>query len=230
MKTGLLNICLYPEVKWTIIQHFIKNLDLRQNQTQLARSIKMPQNTVSRYISDLVKLRVLNEEHYGRSTVYSLNKTSLIVDRLLKEIVSSEERLLVDWISEQMRHLPQKVKNSVEEVIFFGSAARGDLKATSDIDLLVIISKENADLEFELNLTLVAAGADVGLKINLQIETSGNYSSPGLELRWARGSPCYTSTKTQWRRDHRLQRPRERLHQGPKTEKSCIIPIRSTHV
>ncbi|MGK5085059.1 nucleotidyltransferase domain-containing protein [Bdellovibrionota bacterium FG-1] len=177
MATGILNVCLYPEVKLKIVQYFIRNPDLRQNQTQLARSIKTPQNTVSRYIPDLVKLRVLDEERHGKSAVYSLNKASLIANRLLKEIVSAEQRLLPEWIKGQMNQLSSKARSSVEEVVLFGSAARGEFRVTSDIDLLVIVSKKSPDLEFELNSVLVAAGNEVGLKVNLQIETQAKYDS-----------------------------------------------------
>jgi predicted nucleotidyltransferase len=177
MGTGLLHICLYPEVRLKIVRHFIKNPVLRQNQTQLARSIGSPQNTVSRYISDLVKLRVLNEERHGKSAVYSLNGASLIVNRLLKEIVSTEQRLLPEWVTRRIRQLPRKTRNAVEAVVLFGSAARGELRAASDVDLLVTISKSDPNVELDLNSALVAGGSEVGLKVNLHIETRARLES-----------------------------------------------------
>lgn len=175
--TSWLRLCLYPEVKLKIIHHFVKNPELRQNQTQLARSTKVPQNTISRYIPDLVALRVLNEERYGKSVVYSLNKPALLVNHLLRPLLELSQNLLPNWVTGQMSTLPAEIKNRVEEVILFGSAARDHLTASSDIDLIAIVSSIHSHLEFELHSALVAAGNELGLKVNLQIESRATYES-----------------------------------------------------
>jgi predicted nucleotidyltransferase len=172
-----LNLCLYPELRLKVIGHFIKNPNLRQNQTQLARSIGVPQNSLGRYISGLVALRVLNEEQYGKSVVYSLNRDSILVNRLLNPIITLSQNLLANWVEEQMNALHPGIKKVVEEVILFGSGARGELRDTSDIDLLAIVSRNFDNLEFELNSALVANGNKVGLNVNLQIELRSHYNT-----------------------------------------------------
>ncbi len=177
MTAGWLGLCLFPEIKLKVVQHFLKNPELRQNQTQLARSLKLPQNSVGRHISDLVALRVLNEERYGKSAVYSLNVASIVVNKLLKEVMTLERNLLPSWVSEQMSALPRTAKAKVKKIILFGSAVRGELQPTSDIDLLAVISHRDPAVEFELNSALVVGGSHVGLSVNLQIETSEQFDS-----------------------------------------------------
>jgi predicted nucleotidyltransferase len=187
MSRGWLELCLYPKVKLGIIRHFVQNPELRQNQTHLSRSIRSPQNSVSRHVSDLVNLRVLNEERQGKAAVYSLNKNSLLVKGLLQKMMALERGILPAWLKKQLRILPAARRNAVEEIVLFGSAARGELTTTSDIDLLAIVSKSNPDLDLELNAVLVAGGDDVGLKINLQIETRAQHGS-GKERRYLKNA------------------------------------------
>lgn len=175
MRSDWIGLCFYPEVKFRIIQHFIANPDLRQNQSQIARSLRVPQVSVSRNISDLVSLSLLHEERYGRAAVYWLNSKSALVKRLLSKIVSLNQSFLSDWVHQLMKSLSDAHTRHVREVVLFGSAARSELRASSDIDLLVVVSFRSRELESELQTLLVAGGSEEGLKINLQIEGAPSY-------------------------------------------------------
>ena len=177
MKTDWLGLCLYPEIKFRIVQHFILNPELRQNQTQLAKSLRTPQVSVSRHISDLVLLRVLHEERFGRAAVYWLNSTSALVNRLLSKIVVLNRNFLSDWVQDRMEQLSAQHMKRVRRVILFGSAARAEFRASSDVDLLILVSRPTSELTFELQSLLVAGGSEEGLKINLQIEAASHYEN-----------------------------------------------------
>jgi len=175
MRETWIELCLYPEIKFQIIKHFIKNPELRQNQTEIAKSIRSPQISVSRNISDLVSLKILNEEPHGRSIVYSLNSNSILVNNLLRKLVEENQTLASKWIRNQIEQLPKNIRSNIVKVILYGSVARGSQRPTSDIDLVAVITRPIKDLELDLETHLVAAGAAIGLKINLQIETKATF-------------------------------------------------------
>lgn len=175
MGTSFLSLCVYPEVRFRIARHFVKNPEIRQNQTEIARSIGLPQTAVSRYIRDLVELRVLFEERHGKSALYSLNSSSLLVTGLIAKIVELDRGLIPDWVKKQMGGLPVMFRNQLDLLILFGSAARGEVTVSSDIDLLAVAPKASEDLEHELQHRLVATGAKAGISINLMIETTRQF-------------------------------------------------------
>lgn len=177
MGSGWIGIALYPEIKFRILQHFVQNPKLRQNQAGIAASLSVPKVSVSRGIADLVALRILHEERHGRSAVYSLNPDSILVNRLLREIVSLNQSLLPGWVKERVKDLPPRIRGILKKVILFGSAARGDLRASSDVDLLAVLSKRDEDIELELRSALVLAGSEGGLSIHLQIEDRDHFES-----------------------------------------------------
>lgn len=180
MKTGFLGLCMYPEVKYLIARHFVKNPEIRRNQTEIARSLGIPQTAVSRYIRDLVSLRVLLEERHGKSAVYSLNASSLLVTGLITKIAELDRDLIPNWVREQMTGLPAPLKGRLDRIILFGSAARGNVTVGSDIDLLAVVRKTSEDLEQELQHRLVARGARAGISINLHTETARQFDKTVL--------------------------------------------------
>ncbi len=175
MRRDWIGLCFYPEIKFRIIQHFIANPELRQNQSQIARSLHTPQVSVSRHISDLVSLRLLHEERYGRAAVYCLNSKSALVNRLLSKVIRLNRDFLSDWVHDRMKSLSEVHKRQVKKVVLFGSAARLELRASSDVDLLAIVSPKSTELEAELQSILVAGGSEEGFKINLQVESAPAY-------------------------------------------------------
>jgi len=165
-------------LKFRIIRHFIQNQELRQNQTQIARSLRTPTISVSRHIRDLVKLRILHEERQGRAAVYTLNQASALVNRFLAQVVSLNGNLIRNWVVERLEFLRPAERKLLDRVVLFGSAARGDFSTSSDIDLLVVVSSESKRLEYELRSNLVAQGGEAGFTINLQVESAKRFKSP----------------------------------------------------
>lgn len=102
-----------------------------------------------------------------------------------------------------MSKLPKKYAKSVYQVLLFGSGARGELRVSSDIDLLVVVDKKESDLEFEVHSLFVADGNEVGLNINLQIETLRNFDHPK-----SKGYLSHAKAEgiTLWRKNHEIRR------------------------
>lgn len=175
MNTKWLGLCFYPEMKLGIMQHFITNPDLRQNQTQIAQSLTIPKVKVSRCIDDLAQLKLLNVESNGRSLIYYLNKKSILVQKLFKPIVDINQTILNKWISTQVKLLPKHLIQNIHKIVLFGSAARGDMNVRSDVDLLMILKKQDDELPY--HHVLVADGSNAGLNINLHFTTLKNWGN-----------------------------------------------------
>lgn len=94
----------------------------------------------------LVEHGVVTMEQVGRAYNYRLNRQHLLADAVL-DIARAAERL-----QERVHDHVQGWPHSPELVLLFGSAARGGMRADSDIDLLVVaeprdgIDEATADL------------------------------------------------------------------------------------
>ena len=112
---------------------------------ELARQSKTGRSTISDEFPKLVKLGILNQRREGREVYYKLNLTNPGARKLCElfetgkreEFYKKNRRLawsLQDFTKQVFELLPQ-----IQSVILFGSAARGQLTRTSDVDLLVIV-------------------------------------------------------------------------------------------
>ena len=175
MGAGWIELCLYPKIKFHIVQHFITNPTLRQNQTEIAKSVRSSQVAISRSISDLVSLKILNMEQHGRSSVYSLNSNSVLLKRLLRGLVETNQKLVANWVQDQIQKMPNADKKNLEKIILFGSTARNEQRVSSDIDIYAVMSRVDKNLVLELQSSLVAEGAAAGLNISLQCVTKAQF-------------------------------------------------------
>lgn len=178
MKRSWLELCLYPEVKLHIIRYFVQNPELRNNQSEIARAILASQVSVSRHISDLVKLSVLLEERNGLSAIYRLNINSMLVNTVLIPMIESSQKLIAQFVHKTFIKLKSPGKD-IYKIILFGSAARGDLRPKSDLDLLVVAWKKDKKLESLLHEIFVGEGYDNGFKINLHVESKKTFETAG---------------------------------------------------
>jgi len=112
---------------------------------ELARLSKTGKTTISDEFPKLVKQAILNQRAEGREVFYKLNLANSIT-RKLCELFETEKReefykenkrlswALQDFSKRIFDFLPQ-----VQSIVLFGSASRGDMTKTSDVDILVIV-------------------------------------------------------------------------------------------
>jgi uncharacterized protein len=84
-------------------------------------------------------------------------------------------------LAELKGHLVQNYGNSVQDVILFGSQARGDSKEYSDYDVLIVLNKEYSGLDENKILDLCY---DIDLKYNILLDV---HLISTLELNSIRG-------------------------------------------
>lgn len=112
---------------------------------ELARLSKTGKTTISDEFPKLVKQAILNQRAAGREVFYKLNLANPIT-RKLCELFETEKReefykenkrlswALQDFSKRIFDFLPQ-----VQSIVLFGSASRGEMTKTSDVDILVIV-------------------------------------------------------------------------------------------
>lgn len=130
------------------LHHFIKDamkdaaylscLRHLKNQTdlsgrELAKLSGVSQFKIRAILDDLLRQGILKKHLSGRSHLYALNKHHFLAEKIapLLEIEENFFSFLGTWIMNQMDRKPISI-------ILFGSAARGEERPDSDIDLLFI--------------------------------------------------------------------------------------------
>ena len=89
--------------------------------------------SVQQALASLVGLGVVESRSVGRAMVHTINENHYAIAPL---------RVLLDPVAALREVVQRSVGSSVEAVILFGSVARGDATADSDVDLAVLASSE----------------------------------------------------------------------------------------
>ncbi len=110
-----------------LFRMFIDRPDAELYQNEIIRQSELAANTVIKWLKKLVEYGILNEAWKGGMKLYSLNRDSPVV-RQLKILLN------VAAIYEAV----EKYADTKMEVYLYGSTARGEDLAGSDVDLLII--------------------------------------------------------------------------------------------
>ncbi len=119
-----------------ILQLLIKGQDWIFSESDIWRELKEPKATIHRQIKSLVESGILISYKKGKSKVYRLNKKNHIVDGLLEPLFKKEDKIMLG-VAESFC---KKIKWA-EVCVVFGSASKGTMKPTSDIDIALVADK-----------------------------------------------------------------------------------------
>ena len=134
----MLEYLLDSKAKWRIVRLFINRPKWSFSLIEISKELKIPHPTIFRHIKPLVDYSILRKLKKGSATFYQLNADSYIVAELLKEIIQKENNLPIEKAKSFCRNLKPKIG------IVFGSAARGEMKPTSDIDVALVVTNAKA--------------------------------------------------------------------------------------
>lgn len=80
----------------------------------------------------------------------------------MSEIYDTTESMIRSVCSTVAAEVPAMMKNDVKEIILFGSCARGDYDAESDIDIAILMNCDRRDSEkYSKGLSKIAADIDL---------------------------------------------------------------------
>ena len=111
----------------------------------LARRAGLAHSRVLRILSDLAGGRILTVHRVGRSDLYQINRKHVLYTPL-HALFAREARLTGD-LAELFRKRLRSI-DWIAEAYIFGSVARGDARAESDVDLAIVapaMSVEDVD-------------------------------------------------------------------------------------
>ncbi len=122
---------LKSKIAGKTLRYFFINPSKKNYINELARIIEADPGNLSRKLQELEKEGILSSEFMGEQRYYFLNKKY----PLLKEVKKAFELKygLGDLIVQSLK----KIKG-IKEAYIFGSYAKGDFEAGSDIDVLMI--------------------------------------------------------------------------------------------
>jgi predicted nucleotidyltransferase len=130
-----------------VLRHLIKHRDWQFNITELSRDINVNKGILSRLIKDLEKENVIRTSVKGKIKLFSVNKENLFIRKVIIPLFEKESSFYYD----ELTRFVNAVKEEAISIIAYGSVVSGTIKLTSDIDILVIISKKTESLEKQID-------------------------------------------------------------------------------
>jgi predicted nucleotidyltransferase len=142
---------------------------------ELADLSKTGRTTISDEFPNLVKQGILNRRVEGREVYYRFNLGN-IKARKLCELFETERRdklyqqnKRLSWALQEFSKRVFDLLPEIQSVILFGSAARGQLTKTSDVDLLVLVPNLEQGPFNELMKSVDKLAADTRGKYGFQL-------------------------------------------------------------
>jgi predicted nucleotidyltransferase len=156
------------------------------NVRELSRRIGVTEPNLSKVLKELADAGVLLKKRHGATHVYSLHAGHYLTDKVILPLFTREQKA----IDELAVFIRRRIKSEYISIILFGSAARGEERTKSDLDIAFIVDNETAAEKLEQELM------DVGIEV---LQYFGNQISPYIikksdfSKRRGRGEPLARS-------------------------------------
>ena len=124
-----------PKVK--VLQLIINKQEWIFGESEISRDLNVPKATIHRSLKKLRDQNIIREFKKGRGIVYQLNKTNFIVKELLEPMFKKESEIVL----KKSKEFCENFSKLIRVAIVFGSAARGEMRPTSDVDLAIVANE-----------------------------------------------------------------------------------------
>lgn len=108
---------------------------------ELGRRAEVSHPTASRTLASLVELGIVRVRRTPRVDLFELNRGHVLIERI-RDLFEWESRLPDEFLAFLGREIEQI--DGISAAFVFGTAARGQMTPTSDIDLAVLCAPEQA--------------------------------------------------------------------------------------
>ncbi|MBI4980576.1 nucleotidyltransferase domain-containing protein [Candidatus Woesearchaeota archaeon] len=169
MRTNLLSFVMESKNRKQVVTALFEHPKRLWSCSALEETIRMPHATVFRTLHGLVEFGILKTMRINRKDiVYELVQNSLWVKELqrtfqLDKIVAKKVALA----------FVTKIKSTkISSIIQYGSSVSGEMNPNSDIDLLVILKKQDKRLELKLLDAASRLSSEVNRTISATIMSS----------------------------------------------------------
>ena len=126
---------LGSKVKVKILYHILREETIT-SERELAKMIGISHGAVNKVLKDFHDLNLVTPLRIGNVNAWQINKESFAYSFISKEIFSPLDRLKQE-IKASLGHL-----TFVKKVVIYGSVAEGEELPSSDIDLFILVDKE----------------------------------------------------------------------------------------
>ena len=106
---------------------------------ELARFAKISHMQVYRNLDDLKAHGIVTKKRVGGAHVFSLNEKNVLVKDVLNTLFQKEGKLLGDVL----RAILREKAGDMLSVVVFGSAAKGEERPASDVDIFILTKNES---------------------------------------------------------------------------------------
>jgi len=130
----MLERILGSKSKIKILRILFKNLKRDFSMEDIVKESGLSFGTVHPALKDLVGSRIVVTRKVGRSNIYRINQTHVLVPKL-KTLLKTEATVFIDKAIEFGDIVK---KDGIKNIILFGSVARGEVIEAGDIDLLIV--------------------------------------------------------------------------------------------
>lgn len=133
---------LNSEFKVRILR-FLGKSDAEWSGRQIAKVISASPATCHKELKELNDEKVVLLKTVGRSYLYRLNTDNLVVTGLLKPLYEKESNISAGLYKTILEKIPGDVKRRIVSIAVFGSIQRKEERASSDVDLLVLVGSSD---------------------------------------------------------------------------------------
>lgn len=141
---------------------------------ELARETGIAAPNILKLLKELEAENILISKKIGNSISYSLNRSNLLIKKIILPAFNYENNLM----NELGSYLAANLNLPIISIILFGSRARGEEKPKSDIDLAFIVKAGDEDkCEKEIINLNPAISANFGSSVAPIIYSASKFSS-----------------------------------------------------
>lgn len=132
MKTGSMTTALFPGTKRKVLALFFLNSDRQFYFSEVVRLTGTRQGVVQRELKALTEAGILSGEKRGHQTFYSVNKNNPIFPDLRNIVFKTF------GVYGQVRDALKPLEKKIKVAFVYGSFAKGEEAASSDVDLFIV--------------------------------------------------------------------------------------------
>ncbi|MEK6937808.1 MAG: nucleotidyltransferase domain-containing protein [Nanoarchaeota archaeon] len=167
---------------------------------QVKKLVKLSEHTLLKYFSSLEKRKMLSSRKEGNLKIYDLNLESALVKVFFSYFDLERIELLEYKRGKAVKMFVEEVKNLKIPyfALLFGSTAKGNYAAKSDIDIIIVFDALEKGLTEKIEKIKRNIVAEIGLKVNSIImglneflKEKGNKQNYALQDAITHGYPVF---------------------------------------
>ncbi|MBU1203941.1 MAG: nucleotidyltransferase domain-containing protein [Nanoarchaeota archaeon] len=130
-----------------ILRILIKHRGWEFNITELSKDGKINKGVLSRLVENLEEKNLIIVRRKGKIKLFQINQKNEFIKNVIIPLFDKEESFL-NSLLEKIKKI--KHKNLIS-LVLYGSVAAGKARLTSDIDVLVIVSRKDKEIKARIN-------------------------------------------------------------------------------